>query len=124
MEAPQRGGTAAWRHRSVEAPQRGGTAAWRHRGLEAPRLGLPSRPQTGYVAGPLVYVRPDGVPRRQSRVGKARPSWAPASGGVDQPEALRDDQGVVSHGVSGVAQLGAHLGAVPELFVTGPPLGH
>jgi hypothetical protein len=43
-------------------------------------------------------------------------------GGIDQPETLGQHQRVIVHREAGVAKFRAHLGAVPETFVPGPPL--
>jgi hypothetical protein len=41
---------------------------------------------------------------------------------MDQAEPLGQHQCVIVHGEAGVAQFCAHLSAVPEAFVPGPPL--
>ena len=46
------------------------------------------------------------------------------SDGVHQPEALEQHRGVVVDGEARVTQLRAHLRAVPERLVPGPPLRH
>jgi hypothetical protein len=43
---------------------------------------------------------------------------------MDKPEALGQHQHVIVHCEMGIAQLGAHLGAVPELLVSSSPLRH
>jgi hypothetical protein len=72
-----------------------------------------------FVATPLLATSDDrdsgGIAAHSAIV---RSAWSEP---FDQAEPLRDRQGVIGDGERRIAEIAAHLGAVPELFVPSPP---